>query len=46
MKQEEFSVLMSLYNKEKAQYFDECMKSIIRQSVKPAEIVIVLDGPI
>ncbi len=46
MKQEEFSVLMSLYYKEKAQYFDECMQSIIRQSVRPAEIVIVLDGPI
>lgn len=41
-----FSVLMSLYIKEKAEYFDECMKSILEQTVKPDEIVIVLDGPI
>lgn len=42
----EFSVLMSLYIKEKAEYFDECMKSILNQTVRPNEIVIVLDGPI
>lgn len=44
--QEKFSVLMSLYIKEKAEYFDECMKSILAQTVLPNEIVIVLDGPI
>ncbi|MBR3742692.1 MAG: glycosyltransferase [Clostridia bacterium] len=37
---------MSIYEKEKASYFDECMQSIIAQTVKPSEIVIVLDGPI
>lgn len=42
----EFSVLMSLYIKEKAEYFDECMQSILRQTVVPTEIVIVFDGPI
>jgi glycosyltransferase involved in cell wall biosynthesis len=41
-----FSVLMSLYIKEKPEYFDECMKSILANSVIPNEIVIVLDGPI
>lgn len=41
-----FSVLMSLYIKEKAEYFDECMQSMLRQTVLPSEIVIVLDGPI
>lgn len=46
MKYPEFSVLMSLYIKEKEEYFDECMQSIIRQTVLPNEIVIVLDGPI
>ena len=44
--QENFSVLMSLYIKEKAEYFDECMKSILAQTVLPNEIVIILDGPI
>lgn len=41
-----FSVLMSLYIKEKAVFFEQCMDSIINQTVKPAEIVIVFDGPI
>ena len=41
-----FSVLMSLYIKEKAEYFDKCMQSMLNQTVLPAEIVIVFDGPI
>ena len=41
-----FSVLMSLYIKEKPEYFDECMESVIHQTFLPTEIVIVLDGPI
>lgn len=41
-----FSVLMSLYLKERPEYFDVCMQSILNQSVPPSEIVIVLDGPI
>ena len=43
---QKFSVLMSLYIKEKAEYFDESMQSILNQTVLPDEIVIVLDGPI
>lgn len=41
-----FSVLMSLYIKEKVEYFDECMKSLLNQTVLPSEIVIVFDGPL
>lgn len=41
-----FSVLMSLYIKETAEYFDQCTKSMLWQTVRPDEIVIVLDGPI
>lgn len=37
---------MSLYIKEKAEYFDECMQSMLRQTVLPKEIVIVFDGPV
>ena len=29
----DFSVLMSLYIKERAEYFDECMQSILNQTV-------------
>lgn len=42
----DFSVLMSLYIKERAEYFDECMQSILNQTVLPNEVVIVFDGPI
>lgn len=41
-----FSVLMSLYIKEKKEYFEECMESMVKQSVHPTEIVIVFDGPL
>lgn len=41
-----FSVLMSVYIKEKSSYFHECMESILNQTVLPDEIVIVEDGPI
>ncbi len=40
-----FSVLMSIYYKEKSEYFDRAMKSIWdEQTVKPNEIVLVQDG--
>ena len=41
-----FSVLMSVYIKEKASYFRDSMESILNQTVKPDEIVIVKDGPV
>ncbi len=41
-----FSVLMSLYIKEKPEFFRECMESILAQTVLPDEIVIVKDGPL
>lgn len=46
MEYPKFSVLMSLYIKEKVEYFEECMKSLLNQTVLPAEIVIVFDGPL
>ncbi len=40
-----FSVLMSIYHKEKPEYFDRCMRSIWdEQTIKPHEIVLVQDG--
>lgn len=42
-----FSVLMSVYDKEKPQYLAEALNSvIIEQSLLPNEVVLVLDGPI
>ncbi|MDB5743513.1 MAG: glycosyl transferase [Polaromonas sp.] len=41
-----FSVLMSVYIKEKPVYLDECLASLGAQSLLPSEIVIVQDGDI
>lgn len=41
-----FSVLMSLYCKESPQYLREALDSIFAQTVLPAEIVLVEDGPL
>ena len=42
-----FSVLLSLYNKENPVALEQCFQSIwIDQTVQPSEIVIVLDGPV
>lgn len=43
---EKFSVLMSLYAKEKTANLCECLDSILNQTVFPDEIVIVKDGPL
>ncbi len=42
----EFSVLMSVYDKEKPEFFDLALESIIKQTLMPNEIVLVEDGPI
>lgn len=43
---EKFSVLMSLYYKENPEYFNQCMHSMLTQTVIPDQIVIVKDGPL
>lgn len=43
---EKYSVLMSLYKKEKPEYLTLAVDSMINQTVKPDEIVIVKDGPL
>ncbi|MCD8554964.1 glycosyltransferase [Seleniivibrio sp.] len=42
-----FSLLMSIYNKEKPEFFERAMRSVWNeQTVKPDEIVLVKDGPL
>ena len=41
-----YSVLMSVYIKEKAEYLDQSLRSMVDQTVFPDEIVIVEDGPL
>ncbi len=43
---EKYSVLMSLYLKEKPEYLRQAVDSMLAQTVKPDEIVIVEDGPL
>ena len=42
----EFSVLMSLYAKEKPEYYDACLLSVYTQTLPASEIVVVYDGPV
>lgn len=41
-----YSVLMSVYKKEKAEYLYASMESIAAQSIKPDDFVLVCDGPL
>lgn len=41
-----FSVLMSIYRKERPDWLKEALDSIFAQSVQPSEIVLVKDGPL
>lgn len=43
---EKYSVLMSVYHKEKPEYLKSAIDSILNQSVKPDDFVIVCDGPL
>lgn len=46
MENKNISILLSLYDKEKPEYLKEALASIFEQTVMPAEIVLVYDGPI
>ena len=43
---EKFSVLMSLYIKEKPEYLRQAMDSVLEQTALPEQIVVVKDGPL
>lgn len=42
----EFSVLMSVYKKDNPIWLKEAIESILAQTVKPSEIIVVCDGPL
>lgn len=43
---EKYSVLMSVYYKEQPQYLEMAIQSMIDQTVKPDEFIVVKDGPL
>lgn len=44
--EQKFSILMSLYFKEKVEYARECFESLLNQTVPATEWIIVEDGPL
>ena len=46
MRQENFSVIMSVYAGDKAEYLQEAIDSIYANTLLPSEIVLVVDGPV
>lgn len=46
MKKIPFSVAMCVYGGDKPEWFDEALTSVTEQTVKPDEIVLVVDGPV
>lgn len=46
MECQQFSVLMSVYAKDNPQWLREAVESVINQTVKPSQIVLVADGPV
>ena len=45
-KKNSFSVLMSVYHADRKEYLNQAIESIVDQTLPPAEIVLVKDGPI
>lgn len=41
-----YSVLMSLYKKERPEFLDQSLASVMQQTILPDEIILVLDGPV
>lgn len=46
MRNEKYTVLMSVYIKEKAEYLNLSIQSMLKQTVPPSEFIIVKDGPL
>ena len=42
----DFSVSMSVYEKDNPHYFSIALESVFKQTVKPTEVILVVDGPI
>ena len=42
----DFSVSMCVYGKDNPAYFRDAVNSILEQTVKPSEVVLVVDGPV
>lgn len=41
-----FSVLISVYNKDNPQWLKEAVESVLNNTIKPNEIIVAIDGPV
>ena len=41
-----FTVVMSIYNRDDPRHFIDAIQSVLNQSLPPAEVIIVVDGPV
>ncbi len=46
MNDQKFSVSMCVYGRDNPEWFEVAVESILNQSIKPTEIVLVVDGPV
>lgn len=46
MNETKYSVLMSVYHKEKPEYLKESLISIFNQTLRPDEVILIKDGPV
>ncbi len=46
MSYQKFSVSMCVYGKDNPEWFEVAVESVLNQSVKPSEVVLVVDGPV
>lgn len=44
MTEQNYSVLMSVYSREKAEYLQKSIESMLSQTIPPSDFVIVCDG--
>lgn len=44
--EQKFSVLMSVYAKDRPEWVRQALQSVLANTVKPAEVVIMVDGPV
>lgn len=42
----QFSILMSVYGKDDPKFFRTAVESVLNQTVRPTEIILVVDGPV
>ena len=46
MNDQKFSVSMCVYGRDNPEWFNDAVESVLNQSARPSEVVLVVDGPV